>query len=70
MPYKTRKVRNKPCYSVKKQIKNKKTKRVYSKCASLKNAKAQIRLLNAIEYNSDFVPLSSAKRSSMKRSPK
>ena len=52
MPYSVRKVRGKSCY----RVTNKKTKRVYSKCTSLENAKKQIRLLNAIEYNSKFVP--------------
>ena len=52
MPYTIRKVRGKRCYSVK----NKKSKKIRAKCTSKKNAKAQIRLLNAIEYNKNFVP--------------
>ncbi len=52
MPYSVRKVRGKSCY----RVMNKKTKKVYSKCTSIENAKKQIRLLNAIEYNSKFVP--------------
>ena len=52
MPYKTRKVRGKNCYSVS----NKKTYRVYSKCTSAENAKKQLRLLRAIENNKNFIP--------------
>jgi hypothetical protein len=36
------------------RCKNRKTKRVLSRCASKKNAKAQVRLLHAIEHNPDF----------------
>jgi len=50
MPYSIRKVRNKKCYSVK----NKKTKRVHSKCTTLKNAEKQLRLLRAIDRG--FIP--------------
>ena len=46
MPYAIRKVRNKNCYSVK----NSETGKLKSSCASLKNAKSQVRLLNAIEH--------------------
>ena len=52
MPYATKKVRGKDCY----KVYNKKTKRVYSRCATKDNAKKQIRLLRAIEYNKNFVP--------------
>lgn len=51
MPYKIRKVTNKNCY----RVTNKKTKRVMAKCTSKKNAKSQLRLLNAIHYNKNFV---------------
>ncbi len=51
MPYGIRKVRNKNCYS----IFNKKTKRKFSKCSTLENAKKQLRLLRAIQYNKKFV---------------
>ncbi len=66
MPYVVRKVRGKDCYSVKKKItsKNKTAKnkrRVFSKCTSMKNAKAQLRLLRAIEYGKNFVPRKSIK---------
>ena len=52
MPYATRKVRGKDCY----KVYNKKSKRVYSRCATKDNAKKQIRLLRAIENNKNFVP--------------
>ena len=50
MPYKTRKVRSKPCY----RVYNTKTGRVTAKCSTLKDAKKQIRLLNAIRFNPKF----------------
>jgi hypothetical protein len=55
MPYTIRKVPGKNCYSVKK-AKGKK-RRTLSKCTTMKKAKAQIRLLNAIDHNPNFVPL-------------
>jgi len=64
MPYKFRKVPNKSCY----KVYNKTTKRVSAKCTSKMRAKKQIRLLNAIEYNKDFVPMGKMnKRRTMKR---
>lgn len=53
MPYTIRKVRGKSCFSVKKP---KGKRRTLSKCTTMKNAKAQIRLLNAIDHNPNFVP--------------
>ncbi len=51
MPYTIRHLRNKVnCY----QVMNKKTRRIFSKCTSKKNAKNQIRLLRAIHYNKSF----------------
>lgn len=50
MPYTIRKVRGRSCY----QVKNRKTKRVLSRCTSKKKAKAQVRLLQAIDHNPDF----------------
>ena len=50
MPYKTRKVRNKPCYKVYNPV----SKKVFSKCTTRDNAKRQIRLLQAIENNKKF----------------
>ena len=54
MPYKTRKVANKTCY----RVYNSKTKKVFAKCATKTNAMKQLRLLRAIEYNKNFVPIS------------
>ncbi len=54
MPYTIRKVRGKRCYSVKKSKGTK--RRVLSKCTSMKKAKAQVRLLNAIDHNPNFKP--------------
>lgn len=52
MPYSIRKVPKKSCF----KVYNKKTKRVSAKCTTKTRAKKQVRLLNAIEYNKDFVP--------------
>jgi len=51
MPYKTRKVRGKNCYKVYKP----KDGRVFSKCTTKENAKKQMRLLRAIQFNKKFV---------------
>jgi hypothetical protein len=59
MGYTIRKVNNKNCYTVrKKKIAGKKPKgrQLFSKCTTMKNAKKQVRLLNAIKYNKNFVP--------------
>jgi len=53
MPYKTRKVRNKNCYTV---YKNKGKRKVFSKCSTKKNAEKQIRLLRALQFNKNFNP--------------
>lgn len=53
MPYSIRKVAKKNCGY---KVINKNTKRVFSKCTTQKKAKKQIRLLNAIKYNPNFVP--------------
>ena len=58
MPYTIRKVSNKNCY----KVMNKKTKRVFAKCTTKEKAKKQLRLLNAVEYNKNFVPRKTAKR--------
>ena len=60
MPYKTRKIRGKNCYNVYKPS----TKRVFAKCTTKENAKKQMRLLRAIQFNKKFTPLS--KRGSKK----
>lgn len=52
MPYATRKVRNKPCY----RVYNRKTKRVFAKCTTKKQANKQMRLLRAIQNNPNFTP--------------
>jgi NADH:ubiquinone oxidoreductase subunit E len=46
---------------------NTQTKRVMSKCSSLKNAKNQLKLLHAIQYNKDFVPNPSLKQTRRRR---
>jgi hypothetical protein len=51
MPYQLRKVKNKSCY----RVYNKKTKKVFAKCSSKKNATKQLRLLRALLYNKKFV---------------
>lgn len=68
MPYSIKKVPNKSCY----KVYNKKTKRVSAKCTSKSRAQKQVRLLSAIEYNKDFVPMAQMKnrRRTMKRSRK
>ena len=50
MPYTIRKVRNRPCYSVK----NRQTKKVFAKCTSKVNALKQKKLLRAIKYSRNF----------------
>ena len=50
MPYTIKHLRKKKCYSVR----NRKTKKVFSKCTSLEKAKKQERLLRAIKYNPAF----------------
>jgi hypothetical protein len=63
MPYVSRKVRGKNCYRVTKKYADKKNKRrVFSKCTSLKNAKKQLRLLRAIQYDKKFKPNSRKNR--------
>jgi hypothetical protein len=52
MPYIMKKVNNKKCY----RVTNKKTKKVFAKCTSKKNATRQMRLLRAIENNKNFLP--------------
>ena len=60
MPYQSRKVPKKKCY----RVTNRKTKRVFAKCSTKENAKKQLRLLRAIEYNKDFVPRNKSSRKS------
>lgn len=56
MPFHMRKIPNKNCYTVYKKKTKRSGKRVFSKCTTLKNAKKQLRLLRAIQYNRNFVP--------------
>lgn len=51
MPYSMRKISGKKCY----KVFNKKNKRVFSKCTTMRKAKKQIVLLRAIENNPNFV---------------
>ena len=48
-----RKVSRRNCYRV--TNKNRKSRRVFSKCSTRKNAIKQLRLLRAIQYNKSFV---------------
>lgn len=54
MPYKIRKVRNQSCYRVYKPKTKTKKQKVFAKCSTLENAKSQIRLLTALEFNPKF----------------
>lgn len=51
MPFKTRKVRGKNCYTV---YKAKGKRKVYSKCTTKRNAQKQLSLLRAITFNKKF----------------
>jgi hypothetical protein len=63
MPYSSRKVRGKACY----RVSNTKTKKIFSKCASKKNAGKQLRLLRALHYNKKFTPYSSTIKQTRKK---
>ena len=52
MPYRSRKVRGKPCY----RVTNKDNNKVFAKCSTKENAKKQMKLLRAIHYNKNFKP--------------
>lgn len=58
MPYSIRKVPKKSCF----RVTNRKTKRVFARCTSKDQAKKQVRLLNALEYNRNFVPRNATRR--------
>lgn len=66
MPYTIRKVTRKNCY----RVRNKNTKRVFSKCTTKENAKKQMRLLRAIQYNKTFKLLPKGQRPSVRQSRK
>ena len=52
MPYQIRKVVNKTCY----RVTNKSSKKITARCTTKSKAQKQMRLLNAIQYNRNFVP--------------
>jgi hypothetical protein len=64
MPYILRKVRGKKCW----QVKNKYTKKVFAKCSTEENAKSQLRLLRAIEFNKSFKLKPKGSRKTKRRS--
>lgn len=66
MPYSKKKVYRKNCY----KVINKKTKKVFAKCSSKENADKQLRLLRALKYNKDFVPLMGKNKTSKRKSLK
>jgi hypothetical protein len=66
MPYAIRKVRNKSCY----RVYNKRTRKVFAKCASKENANKQMNLLKALEYNPKFRQQIKARQQTMKRRSK
>ena len=63
MPYGIRKLSKRNCY----KVFNKKTKKIFSKCSSLKNANKQLRLLRAIQYNKDFIFLKNKNQKESKK---
>ena len=56
MPYTIRKMPDQNCYRLAKPATKTTKRRVFAKCTTLANAKAQLRLLNAIKYSKNFVP--------------
>ena len=56
--YEIIRLKKKGCFSVR----NKKSKRRFSKCTTRKKALAQTRLLRAILYNPKFIPNSNSKK--------
>ena len=62
-PYRSRKVRGKPCY----RVTNKKNKRVFSNCTTPENAKKQMKLLRALLYNKKFKTNSQQNRTQKRR---
>lgn len=50
MPYAIRKMPKRNCY----KVFNKNTKKIFAKCASMKNAQKQLRLLRALQNNPKF----------------
>ena len=64
MPYSIRKMPNRACY----KVFNKNTKKVFAKCATMDNAKKQLRLLRGLKNNPKF--RSKFKRTTMKKGGK
>jgi hypothetical protein len=58
MPYRSRKVRGKPCY----RVTNKDNKKVFAKCTSKANAMKQMKLLRALQFNKNFKPNSKTRK--------
>jgi hypothetical protein len=58
MPFKIRKIPNKPCY----RVYNAKTKKIHAKCTTKINAKRQLRLLNAVSFGNFIPKLNKSKR--------
>jgi hypothetical protein len=54
MPYKSRKVRNKPCF----RVYNPTNKKTFSNCTTKPKSIRQMNLLRALQYNKKFVPFS------------
>ena len=63
MPYTLRKLKNKNCY----KVYNRNSRKLFSNCTTKEKAMSQIRLLQAIQYNKDFVPNSSRRKTQKKR---
>ena len=66
MPYAIRKVRNKNCW----MVKNVQTGQVKARCTSLKNAKAQVRLLYGVYSGNWFPTRNLSPKSKRSRSPR
>ena len=64
MPYKSSKVPHTNCYRVYKPATKKSPMRIFAKCATLTNAKKQLRLLRALKYNPSFKMTRRQKRQS------
>ena len=58
MPYKSRKVRNKPCY----RVYNTDTNKTFAHCATKEHALSQLRLLRGLQNNKAFARRVTARR--------
>jgi hypothetical protein len=70
MPYTIRKMPDQNCYRLAKPATKTSKRHVFAKCTTLANAKAQLRLLNAIKYGKNFVPRGSGGASRRRRTQK